>query len=131
MAWFVSNGKNKVVTQEMPVVIVKENLKKVEISGHSRMPDAAVFYEELIRKLESCFHSFKKTLILDFQLEYINTASSKWIYEMLVAVQSMADNGGIIQVNWCYEEDDEIIFEEGQVLKSCLKLDIELKEIDT
>lgn len=130
MAWFVSNSKNKVIAQEMPVVVIKENLKKVEISGHSRMPDPARFYLNLIEKLENCFQTFNNTLILDITLEYINTGSSKWIYEMLSSVQSLAAKGGIVQVNWCYEEDDEIIFEEGEVLKSTLDLNIELREIN-
>jgi hypothetical protein len=129
MAWFVTNGKTKTVTQEMPVVNIRERLKKVEISGHSRMTDPGFFYQELTNDLSNCFRSFNRTLILEFRLEYLNTGSSKWIFHMLAGIQALLEEGGIIRVVWYYEEDDEVILETGEVLRSSLDLEFELKEI--
>ncbi len=129
MGWFVSGNKMKEVIQDTPNVIIKEKLKKVEISGRSRMTDPCDFYEELQRTLESCYHAFHKTIILDFYLEYINTGSSKLIYHMLAFLQSLADKGGILEVNWYYEEDDEIIQEAGEVLESLLSVPFHMREI--
>ena len=129
MGWFVSGNKTKSVVQDTPNVSVKERLKKVEISGRSRMTNPCVFYENLQKTLEGCYNTFHNTLIIDFYFEYINTGSSKWIYHMLTHLQSLADKGGIIEINWYYEEDDEIIEEAGEVLESLLSLPFHMKEI--
>ena len=59
------------VITEFPNVIVRERLKKVEIQGFSRMTVPQFFYEELYKKLESCFYNFRYTLIIDCRFEYI------------------------------------------------------------
>ena len=129
MGWFVSGNKTKVVSQNTPNVLVKERLKKVEISGRSRMTDPCDFYEQLENTLESCYRTFNNTLILEFRFEYINTGSSKLLYHMLSNLQSLADTGGIVEVTWFYEEDDEIIEEAGEVLQSILSIPFHMKEI--
>jgi len=129
MGWFVSGNKTKAVAQNTPIVLVKERLKKVEISGRSRMTDPCDFYEELQNTLDACYHTFKNTLILEFRFEYINTGSSKLLYHVLTHLQSLSANGGIIDVTWYYEEDDEIIEEAGEVLQSLLSIPFHLKEI--
>ncbi len=129
MGWFVSNGKGKIVTGEVPELTVKDRLRRIEISGHSRMADPGNFYQEMTRELENYFESFKHTLILDFRLEYINTGSSKWIYQMLSTISQLIATGGTIQVLWHYEEDDEVILQAGEILQSSLDMDFRLVEI--
>jgi hypothetical protein len=129
MGWFVSGNKTKIEAQNAPKVLVRERLKKVEISGRSRMTDPCDFYEKLQSTLESCYHSFNNTLILEFKFEYINTGSSKLLYHMLTHLQSLSIHEGIIDVTWYYEEDDEIIEEAGEVLQSLLSVPFHLKEI--
>ncbi len=129
MGWFVSGNKTKVIAQDAPIVLVKERLKKVEISGHSRMTDPRGFYENLEDTIESYYYSFHNTLLLDFRFEYINTGSSKLLYHMLTHLQLLADKGGIVEINWYYEEDDEIIQEAGEVLESLLSIPFHMKEI--
>jgi hypothetical protein len=48
---------------------------------------------------------------------------------MLSYLQSLASSGGIVEVTWFYEEDDEIIEEAGEVLQSLLSSPFHLKEI--
>ncbi|MGD2034426.1 MAG: SiaC family regulatory phosphoprotein [Bacteroidales bacterium] len=127
MGWFVSGNKTKSIAQDTPKVLVKERLKKVEISGHSRMTDPSGFYSNLQKELEDFYLSFHQTLILDFYFEYINTGSSKWLYLMLCSLQSLADKGGILEINWYYEEDDEIIEEAGEVLQSLLTVPFNMR----
>lgn len=129
MGWFVSGKKTKSVAQNLPNVVVKERLKKVEISGRSRMTDPLDFYEKLQSTLEACYRTFKNTLILEFKFEYLNTGSSKLLYHVLTHLQSLAIAGGIVEVTWYFEEDDETIQEAGEVLQSLLSFPFHMKEI--
>lgn len=130
MAWFISSNKTKVAANDYPAVTVKGRLKKVEIKGHSRMTDPGEFYEKLRDRLENLFLSFDKTLVIDIQFEYINTGSSKWLYHVLSHLQDLYMKGGLIEVNWYFESDDEVIQEAGEVLQTLIALPINLVAVD-
>lgn len=128
MGWFVLGNKSKTtVLQEMPEIVVKERLKKVIISGQSRMPDPNKFYEEFKNTLEDSFIHFGRTLFIDFKLDYINSGSSKWIYHVLTHMQTLARTG-IMEITWYYEEDDEVMEEAGEILQSVLQIPFSLKK---
>ncbi len=111
-----------------PKVEVKKRLKKVIISGVSRMPDAGLFYEPVSSQLKKCFNAFNRTLFIEFKFDYINTGTSKWLYFLLKGLETeMKKNGGMIEVTWGYEQDDESIEETGEVLKSQLSFPVILK----
>lgn len=129
MGWFVSGKKTKDTTHEYPKVIIRERLKKIEISGYSRMTNPDDFYEELLQTLEASYKAFKKTLIVDMYFEYINTSSSKWLLNTLTSLDSLVNGKGLIEVNWYYEEDDETIRETGEIFQSSVNLPMHLWEI--
>ncbi len=129
MGWFVSENKTVTTLHEYPCIVVKERLKKIEISGFSRMADPSEYYNDLLQTLENGFHAFRKTLIIDFRFEYINTASTKWIYQMLVSFQDKYLDKGLIEINWYYDEDDETIQETGEIFRSALKIPFHLKVV--
>ncbi len=113
-----------------PKVEVKKRLKKVIISGVSRMPDPNSFYLNISKVLNTCFVNFNRTLIIEFQFDYINTGSSKWLYFVLKRLEEeLLVKKGLIEVIWSYEKDDESIEETGEVLKSQLSFPVTLKEV--
>lgn len=130
MAWFISSNKTTQAANDTPAIIVKDRLKRVELRGHSRMTDPGEFYEMLREKLVKLFYSFNKTLIIDIQFEYINTGSSKWLYHVLSKMQDLYITGGLIEVNWYFERDDEVIQEAGEVLQALIALPINLVTMD-
>jgi hypothetical protein len=130
MAWFISSNKTKTISKDVPVIVVKDRLKKVEIKGHSRMTDPSEFYEKLRNKLEKLFYSFDRTLVIDIYFEYINTGSSKWLFHILSHLQDLYMKGGLIEVNWYFESDDEVIQEAGEVLQSLVAVPINIITID-
>lgn len=128
MGLFVTSKSIKNEVADIPQVIIRERLKKIEISGRSRMADPAIFYEDLRKNLENHFYEFKKTLIIDFKFDYLNTGSSKWLYYIMHSLQALVEHEGLIEINWYYEEDDEVILEAGEVLESFIKIPFHIKE---
>jgi hypothetical protein len=128
MGMFVTSKNTATEISFNPIVTLKERLKKIEISGRSRMTDPGLFYEDLRLKLESYFHKFKNTLIIDFKYEYLSSGSSKWLFYILRSLQNISEKEGLIEVNWYYEEDDDLILEAGEVFKSLLKLPFHIHE---
>ena len=73
--------------------------------------------ELIFRKLDEWINShFEKnlTLTVDIKLEYINSGSSKYLYEILKKLTSQANSGKKVVLKWLYEEDDEAMLELGE-----------------
>jgi 2-oxo-4-hydroxy-4-carboxy--5-ureidoimidazoline (OHCU) decarboxylase len=47
-------------------------------------------------------------------LEYINSGSSKYLYEILKKLTSYANSDKQVTLKWLYEEDDEAMLELGE-----------------
>lgn len=113
-----------------PKFEVKKRLKKVIISGVSRMPDPGLYYEYVSSQLKEFFNQFDHTLFIEFRFDYINTGTSKWLYFILKSLENdIKTKGGLIEVTWSYEPDDESIEETGEVLKSQLSFPVILKSL--
>lgn len=86
------------------------------IEGRSLPENVARFYEPLInwtKELDT------ETVRMDLNLEYLNSASSKKILEILRII----DRNVLIKsfiVNWHYEADDEDALESGQIFEDLL-----------
>jgi len=117
-------------TLHTPSVNVFNDDNLIVVSGTSRLEDPSIFYEELAEIYEDCIQAFKKRITLDFNINYINTSSSKWLFHILKNLQVKYSNKTNIVVNWYYEEDDEVILEAGEVFGSLLQLPFNLIPIE-
>ena len=109
----------------MEKLIIQEELKNcpgivyfyenntLEIAGRS-IPENP---ELIFRKLDEWITGhFEKSDALDvnIQLEYINSGSSKYLYEILKRLTGYANSGKHLKIKWLYEEDDEAMLELGE-----------------
>jgi len=61
-----------------------------------------------------------------FQLDYVNTASSKCILDLIKAAKKKAKD---VKVLWISEEDDEDTEELGKVFEDCTSLPFEFRHV--
>lgn len=86
------------------------------IEGRSLPEDVTRFYEPLITWVKQLNIEVVR---MDLNLEYLNSASSKKVLDILRAI----DRNSIIKVfivNWHYEADDEDALESGQIFEDLL-----------
>ena len=69
------------------------------------------------------------TTSFEFKLNYINTASSKQIANILSILQDVRDKTAL-KVRWHYHKDDEDMYDEGLALNNNLKIEFEFIETD-
>ena len=55
--------------------------------------------------------------VFKFNLIYFNTASSKMILDIFMAIEGMVEDGKNVSVEWIYDEDDEDMEEVGNEFK--------------
>ena len=101
-----------------------------EISGYSRPEDVREFYTPIIKWLESYEKSISgaklqeeyntKNLIFRFRFNYFNSASTKFICDMLFQILKLKRIGPGVDIDWYYEEYDDDMRETGEDLSDMI-----------
>jgi hypothetical protein len=68
-----------------------------------------------------------ETTTLKFALDYLNTASAKWLF---IILRDLLANGNNIRVDWYYERGDEDMLDLGLIYRSLLNCQFETIEVD-
>jgi hypothetical protein len=97
---------------------------RIIIEGRSLVEDSYKFYEPVLQWIQDSTCNSLKVYI---KLEYINTSSSKQIFNLLKLIH---ENSTILDVNvqWYYEEGDEDTYELGKDIESEIRIPFEFLE---
>ena len=90
---------------------------RLMIEGRSLPENVVAFYNPLIKWVRELNVSTAK---VDINLEYVNSASSKKMLEILKTLDANSAIRDLI-VNWHYEEDDEDALENGQIYEEFMR----------
>jgi len=104
-------------TKVTPSIDFKVN-GKLFIEGKVLPEDPISFFKPVFDWLEG-FHSPRT--VIEVKLEYLNTSSSKQVFELFRLLSKNHSNSEI-QVKWFYEEGDYDILESGKYYESMIKL---------
>jgi hypothetical protein len=89
---------------------------RLMIEGRSLPEDVNKFYKPLIEWIEDLTSESVK---LDINLEYLNSASTKKLMELLKILDANSKVKSFI-INWHYEEGDDDTLETGQIFEEVL-----------
>jgi hypothetical protein len=107
-------------TDETAGILLDKHKGVFEISGRSLPEDSAEFFEPVLKWIREYGKDPNETTDFVFKMEYSNTASSKFIHEILIALQSIKNT----KVIWWFQEDDEDMEEAGQEFSEQVDVDI-------
>lgn len=85
----------------------------LEIAGRSIPENPELIFRRLDEWITTHFDK-NKELNVDIRLEYINSGSSKYLYEILKRLTGFGRSGSRVKLRWLYEEDDEAMLELGE-----------------
>jgi hypothetical protein len=103
-------------TSSTPAIQFQED-GRLLIEGRSLPEDVLKFYTPL---LEWAANLTIQVVKLDINLEYLNSASSKKLLELLKVFDANSNIASFL-VNWHYESDDEDSLENGQIFEELLR----------
>ena len=124
-------------TKISPKVSFDTKSKVFEVKGESRPENVRVFYDPILNWLND-FASYiltqnnaaDDTIEFNFKLEYFNSSSSKYIFDMLKKVVELQLNGVKVEVNWFFDEGDEDMQEAGEELSKMVKFQFKYIEVE-
>jgi hypothetical protein len=121
----------------MEKIVIQEELKNCP--GISYYPDKNILElvgrsipenpELIFRRLDEwiTLHFEKNNgLVVNVQLEYINSGSSKYLYEILKKLTGYGRSGKQVKLKWLYEEDDESMLELGEHYRDTAGIPLEI-----
>ena len=117
-------------TPKTPTVNFDATTGKIEIKGRSIPENSIEFYKPLVDWLEAYGASAQANTVVNIQLEYFNTSSSKCILDIFKKLENIAKAGSEVIINWYYEEDDEDMLEAGEDYQSIIKVPFKMIEIE-
>lgn len=117
-------------TPKTPSVKLDGTTGIIEIKGRSIPENSIEFYKPLIDWLEKYGAAPSQSTVVNIQLEYFNTSSSKCILDIFKRLELISKKGNAVEINWYYEEDDEDMFEAGEDYQSIINLNFKMIEIE-
>ncbi|MCX7862514.1 MAG: DUF1987 domain-containing protein [Bacteroidales bacterium] len=117
-------------TPKTPSVNFNATTGVLEIKGRSIPENSIEFYKPLIEWIEKYGSAPQPKTIVNIQLEYFNTSSSKCILDVFKRLEAIVNNGHDVLINWHYEEDDEDMLEAGEDYQSIIKVPFKMIEVE-
>ena len=112
-----------------PYILMDPDRGIIEIKGRSIPENSVEFYRSLNNWLNESSPGEMKPTKVRFQIESFNTSSSKCILDIFKKLEAMYRKGWDISISWCYDEDDEDMYESGEDYQSILSCPISLEKI--
>jgi hypothetical protein len=101
---------------------------KLELVGRSIPENPELIFRRLEEWLTMHFEK-NNALDVSIQLEYINSGSSKYLYEILKRLTGYGKSGKSVKMKWLYEEDDEGMLELGEHYRDTAGIPLEIDMI--
>ncbi len=118
-------------TEDTPEIIFDIENKIFTISKISLPEDATEFYEPVLNWLKEYTKNPLPKTVFDFNLEYLNTASSKQIFEIIYLINQLhKEKGKDVTIRWHYDKLDEDMEALGMRFQSLVSVNFEFVEYE-
>ncbi|MBR7067209.1 MAG: DUF1987 domain-containing protein [Bacteroidales bacterium] len=115
-------------TSKNPEIDFKPGFLTIE--GRSIPENAILFYEPIIDWIEKYLQHPEALTKVNIKIEYLNSSSNRFLYNILKMFDDAYMAGSNIVVNWYYEEDDDTMRSTGLDFQSLVSLPYRLIPIE-
>ncbi|MFA6403630.1 MAG: DUF1987 domain-containing protein [Salinivirgaceae bacterium] len=119
-------AKRLVGTDESPEVILDKKTNEFRFQGKSLPEDVKEFYNPILEWVEQYAMDPNEETVVEFNMEYFNSASSKQILDILERFAMITEKGKKIAVKWHYMQDDEDMEDAGESYADIVDMPFEL-----
>ena len=117
-------------TPKTPTVEFNSEDGTLLIKGRSIPENSIEFYKPMIDWIDAYAASPSANTLVNIQLEYFNTSSSKCILDVFKKLEVISSAGHDIMINWHYEEDDEDMLEAGEDYEAIINIPFKMIELE-
>jgi hypothetical protein len=111
-----------------PGIVYYPVSNRLELVGRSIPENPELIFRRLDEWLTIHFNK-DSGLNVNIKLEYINSGSSKYLFEILQKLTIAKKSGKPVEIKWLYEEDDEAMLELGEHYRDNAGIPLEVEMI--
>ena len=97
----------------------------LNFTGRSILTDPKLFFEPINVWVSKYLRKPAEETVINIKLEYIDTASTQALYQILRQVNSVRKKGLALFVNWYIEDEDPEMKELGEMIEQRLGLEFQ------
>ncbi len=102
-------------TKSSPEITFNAEKATLSIVGESYPENTTQFYEPVLKWIEEFIEEVDdKEVVLNMELIYFNSSSSKVLMDIFDTLEDFSDDGKNIIVNWIYDEENDASLEYGE-----------------
>jgi hypothetical protein len=126
-------------TEFSPEISFNNDTRELTISGEARPENPSSFFKPVLAWLEKYSsilyfekQKFGRTLpfVINFKLQYFNSTSAKFIFDMLKIITDYTKQGAEVKVNWYYDSRDDDMRESGEEFSRIIAIPLNLIPLD-
>jgi hypothetical protein len=115
-------------TRRTPRIVLEPG--RIFIVGRSIPENPGEFYRPVYDWISQYIQINGHRTRIELGFEYINTSSTKWIYNIIKEIAGMKDLASNARIIWYYDKGDEDMCELGFILKSLVECPFYVIETD-
>jgi hypothetical protein len=116
-------------TTDLPLVILDSKQNTFSISGRVLPEDGNKFFEPILSWISEYVETPNNSTEFHFMLDYYNSSTARMITKLIVMLEKIQEKEKNVKIVWEYSENDEVMLERGEELKSISYLPFELRSI--
>ena len=116
-------------TEDTPEVCFEPQKDVFRFAKSSLPENAILFYKPILNWLREYKKNANPQTVFDFDIEYLNTASSKQIFEIIMLINSISEVSDVT-VRWHYDVIDEDMLGLGTRFSHLVKVKFEFIEYE-
>lgn len=116
-------------TEDTPLIDFNAATGVFQISGRALPEDAHAFFKPLEEWVQAYVENPAESTVVEMRIDYFNSASTRYIFNLLMSFEDIVDNGGDAKVIWYYKEGDDMIEAKGEEFESILDIPFEMKTL--
>lgn len=97
----------------------------IEIKGCSIVNDPKSFFKPIQNWVANYLKNPSNVNVINIKIDYIDSASTKYIFDILKSLEPLNSDKSSIKVFWHYDSNDPEILELGEILGGRIKIPFE------
>jgi hypothetical protein len=97
----------------------------LNFTGRSLLTDPKVFFEPVNNWVTKYLRNPAEETLVNIKLEYIDTASTQALYQILRQLNNVRKKGLVFKVNWHIEDEDPEMKELGEMIEQRLGVEFQ------
>lgn len=97
----------------------------LNFTGRSILTDPKIFFDPINAWVKKYLKNPGDETVINIKLEYIDTASTQSLYQILRQINSVRKKGLVLMINWYIEDEDPEMKELGEMIEQRLGVEFQ------